>query len=68
MNRPAFASARWRKSSRSNGSSNCVETAGLRTGIAIRDSKAPAEPALVLGPDHWRTFISAIKAGFHDLS
>jgi hypothetical protein len=68
MNRQVCVNAVWRKSSRSNGSSNCVEVAGLRSGIGIRDSKASAELVLILGLDHWRTFITAVKAGEHDLS
>lgn len=68
MDRPTRDRIAWRKSSRSNGLSNCVEVAGLRGGIGIRDSKAPAEPALVLDLWSWRTFIDAVRAGVHDLS
>ncbi|SNT16963.1 protein of unknown function [Actinomadura meyerae] len=53
--------ATWRKSSRSNGSSNCVEVARLRRGIGVRDSKAPAGAVLVLDADRWATFLEAVK-------
>ena len=68
MKRPALTSATWRKSSRSNGSSNCVEIAGLRAGVGIRDSKAPGEPSLVVAPQWWAAFLDAVKAGGHDLA
>ncbi|WP_149259737.1 DUF397 domain-containing protein [Actinomadura sp. K4S16] len=39
----------WRKSSRSGSSGgNCVELAGLAGGVAIRDSKEPEGPVLVV--------------------
>ena len=54
----------WRKSSRSNGSGNCVQAAALRDDqrIAIRDSKDPSGPALVISPDDWRSLTDRIKA------
>ncbi|MFB4311913.1 DUF397 domain-containing protein [Actinomadura sp. GTD37] len=68
MDRAVRDDAAWRKSSWSNGSSNCVEVAGVWPGIGVRDSKAPAEPMLVLAPESWTAFIDAIKAGAHDLN
>jgi hypothetical protein len=61
--------ARWRKSSRSNGSGgNCVEVAdNLPSTVAVRDSKNPDGPALMLTPDRWHTFLSGIKDGKFDL-
>jgi hypothetical protein len=61
--------ARWRKSSRSNGSGgNCVEVADNIPGVvAVRDSKNPDGPALVLGRDRWHTFLDGIKGGTFDL-
>ncbi|WP_141582999.1 DUF397 domain-containing protein [Actinomadura sp. WMMA1423] len=55
----------WRKSSRSNGSGNCVEVAGLRSAVGIRDSKAPAGPVLVVRPDQWTALVEALKAAEH---
>lgn len=53
--------ARWRKSSRSNGSGgNCVEVAENLSGVvAVRDSKDPAGPVLVFTPDAWGTFVGS---------
>jgi hypothetical protein len=47
----------WRKSSYSGGRpSDCVETAPLATGIAVRDSKNPTGPAPA-----WRAFLTAVS-------
>ncbi|BCJ27723.1 DUF397 domain-containing protein [Actinocatenispora sera] len=56
--------ARWRKSSRSGGSGgNCVEVAGNLTGVvAVRDSKDPSGPALLVTPTAWSAFTSTLKA------
>ena len=59
----------WRKSSYSGGNGgNCVEIAALPDhSRAVRDSKDPEEPKLVLAPTAWRTFTAAEKAGAFDL-
>jgi hypothetical protein len=60
----------WRKSSYSGSNGgNCVEVAVLADdGRAVRDSKDPEGPVLALGPDGWRAFTVAIKAGEFDLT
>jgi hypothetical protein len=57
--------AEWRKSSRSNGSGGeCVEVAGNIPGItAVRDSKNPTGPALIVSPDEWSVFLNSVKNG-----
>ncbi|GDY31578.1 DUF397 domain-containing protein [Gandjariella thermophila] len=55
--------ARWRKSSRSGGGNQCVELALLPAGAAVRDSKNPTGPALVVGRTAYETFLDAVRAG-----
>ncbi len=60
-----FSDALWRKSSYSNGQANCVEAATVGQGgclVAVRDSKAPADPALIFAPSAWRRFTASVKA------
>ncbi|MFM9442096.1 DUF397 domain-containing protein [Streptomyces acidiscabies] len=46
------------KSSRSQPGNDCVEVArNIPHTIAVRDSKAPTGPHLLLTPTTWRTFI-----------
>ena len=53
--------AQWKKSSYSGNSGNCVEVAQLGQAVAVRDSKDPAGPALVIAPDGWRGFIASLS-------
>jgi Domain of unknown function (DUF397) len=58
----------WRKSSRSGGSGNCVEVAvNLADAVALRDSKDPLGPVLVLTPAAWRALVSRVDEGQFDL-
>jgi hypothetical protein len=56
---------RWKRSSHSTGANNCVETARPHTGpaaglIAVRDSKNPQGPALLLSPESWARFTASL--------
>ncbi|MEU5790799.1 DUF397 domain-containing protein [Micromonospora purpureochromogenes] len=57
-----LSGARWRKSTRSNGSGgNCVEVADNLPGVvAVRDSKDPGGPALTFDPAAWRAFVARV--------
>ncbi|TDC56256.1 DUF397 domain-containing protein [Actinomadura sp. KC345] len=61
------SNALWRKSSRSGGG-NCVEVAGARAAVAIRDSKAPGNGHLTLSARTWLTFTAQVRAGCHERS
>ncbi|MEU2157592.1 DUF397 domain-containing protein [Streptomyces sp. NPDC019396] len=55
--------AAWRKSSYSGGEGECVEIADAPShgGIAVRDSKNPSGPAIVLAVPAFVTLIDAIQ-------
>ncbi|GII60624.1 hypothetical protein Skr01_07090 [Sphaerisporangium krabiense] len=56
--------AHWRKSTYSTDNGNCVEVASNLPGlIAVRDSKTPTTPALLLPPAEWSTFLTHLKNG-----
>lgn len=54
-------SANWRKSSRSAQQGNCLEIAGNLPGVvALRDSKDPGGPVLVVSPAAFRAFTGSL--------
>ncbi|GAA4225662.1 hypothetical protein FHR32_002261 [Streptosporangium album] len=57
--------AHWRKSSLSGSDgSDCVEIAALSAGRrAVRDSKDPGGPALILTPGQWTAFVTGVRNG-----
>jgi hypothetical protein len=51
----------WRKSARSNAQGECVEIAGNLPGVvALRDSKDPGGPVLVVSPAAFRAFTGSL--------
>lgn len=52
----------WRKSSKSGTQGECVEVARNLPGIvAMRDSKDPDGPLLILVPVTWASFVAALR-------
>jgi len=46
-----------------------VEVAQIpASAVAVRDSKDPDGPRLVVAPDEWRAFVAGVKAGEFGLS
>ncbi|WFE41701.1 DUF397 domain-containing protein [Micromonospora sp. WMMD998] len=52
----------WRKSTRSNGSGDCVEVADRLSGqVGVRDSKNAHGPVLLFDGQAWRSFLRALQ-------
>ncbi|WP_433135919.1 DUF397 domain-containing protein [Actinomadura nitritigenes] len=57
-----LTTATWRKSSRSGSTGGeCVELASAPGIVAVRDSKDPDGPKLVVGRDEFATLMAALK-------
>jgi hypothetical protein len=58
-----------RSARRTNNGGNCVEVArNLPGAVAVRDSKDPDGPKLLVSPAQWRVFAAGVKAGEFRLS
>lgn len=57
-----LSKAAWRKASRSNDSgANCVEVAGVPNIVALRDSKDPHGPNILVSRKDFRHFTETLK-------
>ena len=55
--------AEWHKSSYSSQDGNCVEVARNLAGlVAVRDSKIPEGPKLLVSLETWRAFLLTVRA------
>jgi hypothetical protein len=57
---------KWRKSTYSADTANCVEVAEMANGIAVRDSKNPDGQILSYTIASWREFIADVRQGRFD--
>ncbi|MBB4705705.1 DUF397 domain-containing protein [Sphaerisporangium siamense] len=61
-----FPAVEWRTAARCT-TKNCVEVAIVDGLIAVRDSKDPANPALLYTESEWQVFIDGAKNGEFDV-
>jgi hypothetical protein len=55
-----LSAARWRKSSRSTDTSNCVEVAFAGPAVGVRDSKNVDGPLLAFPENTWARFLRKV--------
>lgn len=58
-----WSSATWRKSTRSSANGECVEVGTVARSVAVRDSKNPDGPKLLITQHDWTSFLRDIKLG-----
>jgi hypothetical protein len=65
LRHPDLSQAIWRKSTHSSSTGqNCVEVAtNLPDTVAVRDSKSPDGPKLLVRLADWRAFLTDVQAG-----
>jgi hypothetical protein len=56
----------WRKATKSNGASNCVEVRRNEEAIQVRDSKDPHGPILSFTSEEWTAFLNGAAEGEFD--
>ncbi|XVQ06913.1 DUF397 domain-containing protein [Spirillospora sp. CA-255316] len=56
----------WRTSRHSQQNGACVEVATAQGAIAVRDSRDPQGPALIIPRSAWREFNERVKRGAYD--
>lgn len=54
---------RWRKSSYSGGNNDCVEVAGSRGRVLVRDTKAREMGHMSVPAGRWHAFLNSVKRG-----
>lgn len=52
----------WRRSARSHQQGACVEVANFPAAVAIRDSKDPDGPKLIVAPPAWSAFLATLDS------
>jgi hypothetical protein len=63
MNEIDLSRAEWRTSSYSSQDGNCVEVATNLPGtVAVRDSKQPDGPGLLVSAADWQAFVRGLKS------
>ena len=63
MSNADLSRAVWHKTSHSGQTGNCVEVATNLPGVvAVRDSKDPDGPVLVVTSEQWRGFVAALRS------